>query len=125
MSLYSKVKKWIMIENVIYVISSILLFFSIIVVSLSLYFNNESGTWFARSGSIMVLFAVIVEYYLSFVKTYENSSNVFTNSKPNMTKRNMPFKYKFLKYIAHIFIVFGTLIWGYGDCMTALESNCY
>lgn len=91
--------------------------------------------WFARSGSILVLAAAIVEYRLaSFI--YEDifraqkqtdrkkaampnvSGNELVNRlvKSNLTIQAQPSKErKALAITAHLIIVLGTLVWGYGD----------
>lgn len=123
--LIKKMDNWVNKEAIIYRFSYFLLVYSFFMVCVSYFFNTDDGTWFARSGSVMVLFAVIVEHLLSKIKTHTYSPNAFVNSKPVMLDRDMESRYFITKYIAHIYIVIGTLIWGYGDCITASTNTCY
>ena len=93
----------------------------------------ESTTWFARSGSIVVLLSVIVEFRLSsyiYVDVlhaaresarksgFKVSDNpiVQANIKAIQTiKPEVPKSRKVLSVISHMLVIIGTIIWGYGD----------
>jgi hypothetical protein len=95
----------------------------------------ENTTWFARSGSIVVLLAAIVEYRLtSFVyedvdqaaiKTAQKravmpsvSDNPLVDGlvKARLTSKPVSTKSRsMLSVVSLILIVAGTVIWGYGD----------
>jgi hypothetical protein len=87
--------------------------------------------WFARSGAILVLFAAIVEYRLSLflfddihnaavknaiknsvIASFEDNKFIqaLTAIKPKPPKPRAT-----LAITSHIYIITGTLIWGYGD----------
>ncbi|HCM1204851.1 TPA: hypothetical protein N2883_004524 [Vibrio parahaemolyticus] len=74
--------------------------------------------WFARSGAILVLIGAVVEYRVSS-HIYEDIQRVqFQQSKislPVPLKGKPTKNRKKIQIAAHTVIVFGTLIWGYGD----------
>ena len=79
---------------------------------------SESLNWFARSGAIVVLASVIVEYRISS-HIYEDIQRAqFLQSKIDVS---VPLKGKpapqreRVAIAAHILVVLGTIIWGYGD----------
>jgi hypothetical protein len=79
---------------------------------------SESYNWFSRSGSIVVLLSVVVEYRISS-HIYEDIQRAdFQQSKINLL---VPIKAKPTKQrkrvsnAAHFLLVLGTIIWGYGD----------
>ncbi len=80
-------------------------------------YQNNTG-WFSRSGSILVLIAIIASYQLTAIRNdyhnsqlaaYKDGNNIdFLQSHPSDTHRN-------LEVFANITAILGTLIWGYGD----------
>lgn len=93
----------------------------------------KETTWLARSGAILVLFAAIVEYRLSAflfddihkaavknaikntaISTFDNNKllQALTAIKPKP-----PTSRATLAIISHLFIIIGTVIWGYGDIL--------
>lgn len=91
----------------------ILLLLSVLCVAVS---YSISAEFFARSGSIMVLFSVIIEYRLLSAQNIHIDRKVKTavySGKPTNIKNTK--EHKNMSIIAHIFVVLGTLIWGYGD----------
>jgi len=116
----------------------LLLTLGIIFSAVSLYIDIQSvseTTWFARSGSIVVLLAVVVEYRLSSYlyddidtaakKTARKkavmpsfSDNSLTDGlvKANFTSKPKPPKSRsILAFVSHFLVILGTVIWGYGD----------
>lgn len=93
--------------------------------------SESNTTWFARSGSLLVLFAVIVEYRLTqFIFRDIRNANISNAIKNNsafqdnkllqvLTDKNptLPKSRAYLTRISHIFIILGTSIWGYGDLL--------
>lgn len=97
----------------------------------------DDTIWFQRSGAVLVLFAAIVEYRLasySHDEVYDAikvtakkravmpniSNNDLVNGliKSNIASKPETPKYrKVLKLFAHVLIVLGTAIWGYGDLL--------
>ena len=78
-------------------------------------------TWFERSGSLMVLSGILLEWHQRYktetVNFLPNASGIpMFESKKKMSKpRNI------LHYTAITFAVFGTVIWGYGDLYFKLQ----
>jgi len=77
--------------------------------------NGEpSDIWFQRSGSIMVLFAVWMEYNLMKVNDHINPSGITISEQTALSK-----KYKSVfgatQYLVALFAISGTVVWGYGD----------
>lgn len=89
-------------------------FFVIISYKASIY--DIKGLWFMRSGAILVLFAAIVEFRLND-KTLKsiNRKNVGSHAFKTPINMNNSKEHNIIAFIAHIFIILGTLIWGYGD----------
>lgn len=85
----------------------------------SLYTTGNDGAWFSRSGSIMVLLSVIAEFQVNVAResSVETSSTVKIGGSGVMVKRELSPRYKVLAIIAHLEIVLGTIVWGYGDCL--------
>ncbi|BBP46092.1 hypothetical protein THMIRHAS_14650 [Thiosulfatimonas sediminis] len=74
--------------------------------------------WFARFGSVVVLFAVMSEYML-----LHSELNVLYNRLETVTAEDdmpdlTPSKWHRKKvWMAHLTVVVGTLIWGFGDLL--------
>ena len=103
-------------------------FFSILMLSLALisfvfglvlgiYYDPQ---WFGSLGSIVVLFGAISEYRLirnEFNDLYgslkgEGAAQAGDPGIPDLTPKGM---HKILSNLSHIIIIFGTLIWGFGE----------
>lgn len=74
--------------------------------------------WFARFGSVIVLFAAMSEYILlhgELNRLYMRLEHVDADSDmPDLT----PSKWHFKKVrLTHITLIIGTLIWGFGDLL--------
>jgi len=74
--------------------------------------------WFARFGSVIVLFAVMSEYSLlhgELNRLYMRLEQVDADSDmPDLT----PSKWHSKKvWLSHITLIVGTLIWGFGDLL--------
>jgi|ACQI01.1.fsa_nt_gi hypothetical protein len=72
--------------------------------------------WFSRFGSLVVLFALMAEYVLvhaELTRLYKNLDNIKAfQSIPDLS----PSKWHQKKvWFAHFTVIFGTLIWGFGD----------
>ena len=95
---------------------------AVIITSLSLYldFIIPSDNWFARSGAIMVLLAVFVEYRISAhvyeaIQKAQHLATIVNNGVPPKAK---PSKQNTkIANAAHVTVVIGTFIWGYGDLL--------
>jgi hypothetical protein len=77
----------------------------------------DNGLWFSRSGSVIVLLCVIVEYRLASLQQlgYGNAKKAF--SQGIVSSGMIPPHKKRIGWITHVQIVIGTLIWGYGDLL--------
>ena len=73
------------------------------------------GNWFSRSGAVMVLLAVIVEFHLGKLQQAENSTASVVAGFGVPFPGDLPIVKQRLATAAHIFAISGTLIWGYGD----------
>tara|TARA_R110002050_G_scaffold85091_3_gene181605 strand:+ start:5285 stop:5644 length:360 start_codon:yes stop_codon:yes gene_type:complete len=92
-----------------------------LIVFVSFYFETIVGSsLFSRSGSLMVLFAVIAnhsllkgrdEYHHNQLQAYSRGTRV------NLEEIHPSKKHQYLETFAHINIVLGTVIWGYGDLL--------
>ncbi|CAN8141170.1 hypothetical protein J3998_04500 [Thiomicrorhabdus sp. 6S2-11] len=76
------------------------------------------GMWFARFGSVVVLFAVMSEYALLHLELnvlYDRLELVMADDDmPDLT----PSKWHRKKvWLSHLTVVVGTLIWGFGDLL--------
>ena len=114
-----KIKDYLNNDERIYSISILLLIISLLWLIASVYIDiakEDNGSFIQRSGAIIVLFGVMVEFALSNIRFIDRSSSVFVEGKPIETTIKIPLKYDLLKNTAHIYIVVGTFIWGYIDC---------
>ncbi|MDD2319358.1 MAG: hypothetical protein PHO83_04825 [Geobacteraceae bacterium] len=75
------------------------------------------GNWFCRSGAVMVLLAVIVEFHLGNLQQAENSNASVIAGLGIPVSGDLPKIKQHLAKAAHIFAISGTLIWGYGDLL--------
>jgi hypothetical protein len=101
----------------------VVLLIALIWVFISFYLQSMSPEceWMGRSGAVMTLCAVIVEYRLSrFIYEDIHRANflskrvdLYVPFKPRVTKER-----KWVARFAHLFIISGTLLWGYGDLVS-------
>ncbi len=92
--------------------------------AVSLYYGSINDFhWFSRSGSVIVLAAVISEYQLLIAKN-NYLYKFITKGRWQTEQRIQPhgsFKisksHAIKEKIAHASVVFGTIIWGYGDLL--------
>jgi hypothetical protein len=76
--------------------------------------NEPLGIWFQRSGSIVVILAVGLEYNLLKLQSNVTISGMLKTVEKHQIKNYTPL-YKGLQLIAAVLAIVGTLIWGYGD----------
>ena len=92
--------------------------FTWIIFSYFYSFGTKPETWFARSGSIMVLLSVIVEYKLAVLQQNKINRAIQKSSYIGMPARSKLSKeYNYISTVTHVFVILGTLIWGYGDLL--------
>ena len=77
--------------------------------------TSGEGEWFQRSGSLCVLFFVLLEIHEVHLKKPKPSSDLFSNNLPQLLHQTVPRVHEWFHRAAWIGIVVGTLIWGYGD----------
>ncbi len=76
--------------------------------------GETTASWFQRSGSLMVIIAIWTEYKLFSMNDYfdlHDTRYVVPIDLPKTYKQI----YTLITIIAALAMVFGTLIWGYGD----------
>ncbi len=86
---------------------------------LSFFYGHykDDGSWFSRAGSVLVIFSVIVEYRIVMNRSMQNTY------APGIQKtiidlpsgQHLTGGEKVVKHITHLSLLFGTLVWGYGD----------
>ena len=89
-------------------------------------YDTDVTIWFQRSGSLMVLFAVWLEYKLFKISAIANPISGNGVTWQDMAHRDaLNEKYgsilKIYKYITAVLAIIGTVIWGYGDIIRALS----
>ena len=94
-----------------------------LVVSLVVSITSGELIWFQRSGSLLVLFSVILEIRQTLATQPLESSFVTINDRPVLMERPISRANKWLHWIARSGIVLGTLVWGYGDLILK-EAPC-
>lgn len=101
-----------------YKVDILLIFLATFPTSASLAFDylflNEYY-WFQRSGSLMVLFGVILDFHQNKFPETKLSSNVFMEGQPAVVGQTLPKLRKYLQTFSIALAVLGTFIWGYGD----------
>ena len=89
--------------------SSALLFSAIVSYSL------KDGEWFQRSGSLCVLFSVILELHHTYLRQLQPSNSVSVQGRPAVFDPPVSRLDVWFHRFAWFGIVFGTIVWGYGD----------
>jgi hypothetical protein len=88
------------------------------VVSVVADYYSTDYNWFARSGSVVVLLAAFVEFKISshIYDDIQRAQFMQTKVKMSVPYKARPTKSKLkVSLAAHILLVTGTIIWGYGD----------
>ncbi|WP_416137775.1 hypothetical protein ACM26W_15000 [Halomonas sp. HK25] len=89
-----------------------------VVVSALVSLITGDGHWFQRSGALMVLFAVGVEYHRKHLLSCR--LDIGRTSGPGVSTRMARLIIRFWRavpYACYLAIVIGTLIWSYGDLL--------
>jgi hypothetical protein len=73
------------------------------------------GNWFCRSGAVMVLLAVIVDFHIGKLQQARDSSASVVAGVGVPVSGAFPIIKQHLAKAAHIFAILSTLIWGCGD----------
>ena len=78
---------------------------------------SGDGEWFQRSGSLLVLFSVLVEIRQTAIEQPKKAKSVSIEGAAAATRGPISVANKQLHRIAWGGIVIGTVIWGYGDLL--------
>lgn len=90
--------------------------FLCVIISIVVSLAWPQGNWFCRSGAVMVLLSVIVEFHLGKLQQESNTSAIQIAGVVGVPySGDLPLIKQYLAKTAHIFVIMGTLIWGYGD----------
>jgi hypothetical protein len=82
---------------------------------LPLYPSSETqGEWFQRSGSIVVLIAVWVEFKLLPLSGFFDKNSY---SAPFDLPSSFNTSHKYISILTIFIVISGTFIWGYGDLL--------
>jgi hypothetical protein len=89
----------------------------------SFFTSTNSGTWFARSGSVLCLIGAIATFWL--VNNYARALTIAVEHGITLARRvelmaNPPKLYQSVQYFAYMTGIVGTVIWGYGDILVRL-----
>ncbi len=76
--------------------------------------NEDASTWFQRSGSLMIVFAIWIEFKLFKVADDIFLNGIVTDQQSELAEKYRC-KFEIMKYLAVIGALFGSVIWGYGD----------
>jgi hypothetical protein len=76
---------------------------------------GEPDIWFTRSGAVLVLMAVIVEFRLGIIQQRNSSRSTVVAGLGIPNSSRSPSENKNVAAVAHVLAVTGTLIWAYGD----------
>ena len=106
----SKVKKSDQTEILILVLAALWVVFSFV----ASVFHPE-GNWFSRSGAIMVLLALFVEYRVGTAQKAKISEATVIAGLGISMPSELPKIKRRIAITALWFAIVGTLIWGYGD----------
>lgn len=95
----------------------VLLSVSFVWVLFSCFFplTDDEAMWFARSGAIMVLFSVAVEFKLTRKHKKKINTSMYLAGRGQPVTARATKEQTLVGNIAHLFIIIGTIIWGYGD----------
>ncbi|WP_290648376.1 hypothetical protein [Aquisalimonas sp.] len=88
-----------------------------VIVSAYVSIVTGDGQWFQRSGSLMVLFSVAVEYHRSMVARRAGIMDGTVEAEWGPSPRRHILDWRSIPYICYAAILMGTLIWAYGDLL--------
>ena len=93
-----------------------------LIASLAGSIMSNEAVWFQRSGSLLVLFSVVMEIRQTLAGRPQKSPRVSSGGRPILTERPITAVNRNLHWIARGGIVLGTLVWGYGDLILGAIS---
>lgn len=87
-----------------------------VVVSLALHATDPENNWFSRSGALLVLSGAILEYrHANYARRISEISISWASGVGNPPILGLAMFRIAIKYVAHCYVVAGTLVWAYGD----------
>ena len=101
-----------------YKVDFLLGFLAIVPTSISLAYDFSVANeyyWFQRSGSLMVLFGVMLDFYQNQHTELEQSSSVTIGGQAAITGTTLSKTRKYIQVFSIGLAIVGTFIWGYGD----------
>ena len=102
-----------------------LIFIMILTIFILLINKPESeymGVWFQRSGSLIVVISLFIEIKISFLQKLAISQELPYLNFNIYLRREYEKKLLIANYTTFLFIIIGTIIWGYGDLLFKLAS---
>ena len=78
--------------------------------------NETLGSWLQRSGSVMVVLALLAEMRAYQMLDVFKPSGFVGETYSEVQEKYLP-QVKLFNFLAFILIAVGTLIWGYGDLL--------
>lgn len=78
---------------------------------------HPEGNWFCRSGAVMVLLSLFVEFRIGKAQQSQTSSASVAAGLGIPTGSDLPVIKQRIAKAALWFAVLGTLVWGYGDLL--------
>ena len=102
-------------------IEALLMMMAVVPVLLSAYVSLATGEghWFQRSGALMVLFSIGVEYHRKhLLRCLELGTHSWLTASSRPARR-VSYFWRAVPFICYLSIVVGTLIWSYGDLLFA------
>ena len=102
-----------------YVIELVFMLGALAPVLISAYvsFVTGEGHWFQRSGALMVLFSVAVEYHRRRMAERSVAVEAERTVTPSGFRRLLARFWGNIPYVCYMAIAVGTLIWSYGDLL--------
>jgi hypothetical protein len=88
-----------------------------VLVSAYVSFATGEGHWFQRSGALMVLFSVAVEYHRRRMAERSVPVEREDGLRPSRFKHLFAKFWGNIPYVCYMAIAVGTLIWSYGDLL--------
>ncbi|XKE45320.1 hypothetical protein LG302_18520 [Halomonas organivorans] len=102
-----------------YALEGLMMVLATLPVIVSAYASHVTGDgqWFQRSGALMVLFAVGVQYHRSYWLRCVERQARRDGRPPAPLVHWIGRIWHSIPYVCYLAIVMGTLIWSYGDLM--------
>jgi len=102
-------------------VEALLMMMAVVPVILSAYASlmTGDGHWFQRSGGLMVLFSIGVEFHRKHLLRCLESDTHTWLAAPSRPAQLVSHFWRAIPFICYLSIVVGTLIWSYGDLLFA------